>query len=457
MERCFELRKEQLMEECEVSAAAFRGTLGRLERFVKPFAECLWRQEQKEHARTYLSGLLSDLQRKNTESIAYRHDQERQALQHFLGESRWDHRPLLAELVQQVGRRLGRRDGVIVLDPSAFPKSGTESVGVSRQWCGRLGKVENCQVGIFMGYASEVEHALVDVRLYLPKSWAKDKDRRNKCHVPKEVRYRSRGQLALEMLRQNGPLLPHAWVTGDEEFGRPSWFRRVLREENEQYLLAVPCDTTVRDLQAEPPTCRGSGSPAKSPFVRVDRWCEALPQSAWTLIDVRDGEKGPLQVEIVKCRVQARDERGRVGPEETLVVVRRWDENGTWIYDYYLSNAPIETPLAAFARAATAHHRVEECIQRGKSEAGLADYEVRTYHGWYHHQTLSLIAVWFLIQETRRGKKGDARIDGPPSPRGDLLTPARSLRLQYAVPHRPRTNTSTATKPNRTPLPLETT
>lgn len=456
MERRYELRKEQLMEECEVSAVRFRGTLARLERFVEPFAERLWRQEQKNHAWTYIGGLLSDLRRKNTESIAYRYDQERQALQHFLGESRWDHRPLLAELAHQVGRRLGCPNGVIVLDPSAFPKSGSESVGVGRQWCGRLGKVDNCQVGVYMGYASEAEHALVDVRLFLPKTWAKDKTRRKKCHVPKEVRYRSRGQLALEMLQENGLLLPHAWVTGDEEFGRPSWFRRALREENEQYLLAIPCDTTVRDLEAEPPSYRGSGSPAKTPFVRVDRWCEALPESAWTLIDVRDGEKGPLQMEIVKCRVVARDERGRIGPEETLVVIRRQDENGRMILDYYLSNAPIETPLAEFARAATAHHRVEECIQRAKGEAGLADYEVRTYHGWYHHQALSLIAVWFLIEEARRGKKSDACINGSPSPQGNFLPAACSFRLRCAVPHRPRMPTPTPTEPSRAPVSLET-
>jgi SRSO17 transposase len=457
MERRFELRKEQLMEECKVSADAFQGTLARLERFVEPFAACLWRQEQKEHARTYVRGLLSDLDRKNTESIAYRHDQDRQGLQHFVGESRWDHRPLLAELVHEVGERLGRPDGVLVLDPSAIAKSGKNSVGVARQWCGRLGKVDNCQVGIYLGYASEVEHTLVDLRLYLPKEWIKDDRRRKKCHVPKEVRYRSRGQYALEMIRADGPLLPHAWVTGDEEFGRPSWFRRALREENEQYLLAIPCDTTIRDLQIAPPPYRGSGSPPKAPFVRADRWCEALPESAWTSIEVRDGERGPLQVGIMARRVQARDEHGRVGEEETLVVIRRQEENDKTVVDYHLSSAPIETPLAEFARAATAHHRVEECFQRAKSEAGLADYEVRTYHGWYHHQTMSLIALWFLVEETRREKKGDACIDGSPSPLRHLLTAARGLRLPDDVPHRRALRTPTATKPNRTALSLETT
>ena len=146
-----------------------------------------------------------------------------------------------------------------------------------------------------------------------------------------------------------------------------------------------------------------------------------------------------------------------MGPEETLVVTRRRDENGKIIEDYYLSNASIETPLREFGRAATAHHRVEECIQRGKSEAGLADYEVRTYHGWYHHQALSLIAVWFLTEETRRGKKGDPCINSAPGPRGDFVTVARGLRLQYAISHRPRETTSTPTKPSRAPLSLETT
>jgi hypothetical protein len=155
-------------------------------------------------------------------------------------------------------------------------------------------------------------------------------------------------------------------------------------------------------------------------------------------------------------RVQARDEHGRVGEEETLVVIRRQEESDKTVVDYYLSSAPIETPLAEFARAATAHHRVEECFQRAKSEAGLADYEVRTYHGWYHHQTMSLMALWFLVEGTGRKKKGDACIDGSSSPLRDLLTAARGLRLPYDVPNRRALRTPTATEPNRTALSLET-
>jgi SRSO17 transposase len=294
MERRFELRKEELLADCQVSAAAISGMMGRLERFAEPFCACLRRPEQRQHAQTYVQGLLSDVDRKNAEAIAYRHDEDRQGLQTFLGTAPWDHQPLLFELTRQVGDALGETDGVLVFDPSAFPKKGRHSVGVARQWCGRLGKVENCQVGVFMGYVSRLEHALVDVRLYLPKEWAKDRKRRRECGVPKEVRYQTRHELALQMLDQKGSLLPHRWVTGDDEMGRPAWFRRALDERRQQYLLAVPSNTTIRDLEGPEPPYAGRGRRPKRRFQQVRKWCESLPASAWMRIEVRDGEKGPL-------------------------------------------------------------------------------------------------------------------------------------------------------------------
>jgi SRSO17 transposase len=408
----YRLRKQELLDECEVSPEVFDGGLERLAEFARPFVACLVRREQRDHARTYLAGLASDLERKNTESIAYRHDQERHGLQHFVGSSTWDHRPLVRELASQVGRELGTPDGVIVFDPSGFPKKGDASAGVQRQWIGRLGKVDNGQVGVFMAYASPREHALVDVRLYLPKSWAGDRARRKRCGIPKAVRYRTRHELALEMLAEAGPLLPHGWVTGDDEMGRSSRFRAELRRLGEQYLLAVPSNTTVRDVGAEAPVRGGRGRPPKRAFEQARAWVGSLAPGAWRRIEVGDGERGPKVVELVTAPVVARTDRGRVGPEELLVVIRSRDEAGVTEHAYYLSNAPPEALPGVLARVARAGHRVEECLQRGKGEAGLAGYQVRTWSGWHHHQALSLIASWFLVQEARRGKKADAGVDG---------------------------------------------
>ena len=412
MERCFAARRDQLLANAEVDPSILRGVLPRLERFLEPFVEGLQRSEQALHARTYVAGLLSDLKYKNVESIAYLHDQEREPLQQFIGQSPWDPSPWLSELARQVGQQLGSPDGVLVFDPSAFPKKGKASVGVQRQWCGRLGKLDNCQVGIYLAYVGHHEHALVDVRLYLPKEWVTDKPRRTRAGIPRGVRFRTRHELILEMLDERGPLLPHAWISGDDEVGRCSWFRQELRSRNECYLLAVPSNTSVRDLTAPEPPYAGHGRRPALPFTRVDRWCAALPETAWQTIEVRAGEKGPVVVQVVRTLVQARTEGRASAVAELLVVFRERQGDGTWKHDYLLSAAPLSTPLAEFARVFKAQHRVEECLQRAKGEAGLADYEVRTWRGWYHHQALALTATWFLTVEAGRGKKMDAGVDG---------------------------------------------
>ena len=199
----FEVRKAAVLSECEVSPAIFEQVIPRLERFMEPFVASLGRREQGEHAVTFVQGLLSDLSHKNAESIAYRFGQERMPLQNFLGASEWDDGPLRDELARQIGRELGEPDGVFVIDPSAFPKSGRESVGVARQWCGRLGKTDNCQVAVFLGYVSRHEHALVDMRLYLPEEWTQDAARMKKAGVPKGTKFRTRHELTLELLAQH--------------------------------------------------------------------------------------------------------------------------------------------------------------------------------------------------------------------------------------------------------------
>ncbi len=455
MERRFEVRLEELLEDAVLDPRVTTGMLNRLERFVKPFADSLMSPEQRRHAWEYMAGLFSDVKRKNAETIAYLHDQDRQAMQKFIGQAAWDHRPLIAELVRQVGAELGEPDGVLIFDPSGFPKQGKASVGVARQWCGRLGKVENCQVGVYLAYASRKEHALVDVRLYLNEEWAKNKGRRKKSGVPKEIRFQTRHALSLQMLAEHGAVLPHSWIAGDDEMGRSSAFRRDLRALNERYLLAVPSNTLIRDLDAQPPAYAGHGRRPKVPFTRVDRWCAALPEDAWTTIDVRDGARGPLVVEAVKIPVLARTDRGRVGPEEILVILRELQGDGTMKHDYYLSNASAETPLVELARVAKAEYRIEECLQRAKGNAGLAQYQVRNWLGWHHHQTLSLLGAWFLTQEERRGKKIHTGVDGTDGSHNHRLPLVSRPRLRLPAPRPTEHRSPLEAKRDGLRLPLE--
>jgi SRSO17 transposase len=421
MERRFKVRYEELMAEAEVKPEAVEGVRERLKEFVRPFAASLEHAVQRDHLEEYVTGLVSNVKRKNIESIAYLHEQDRQPLQKFIGQKLWKWQPMIGALARQIGAALGEAGGVLVIDPSGVLKQGKGSVGVARQWCGRAGKVDNCQVGVYLGYVTRKEHALVDTRLYLPQEWTQDRKRCKRAGIPKEIGFRTRHELALEMLREHRSVLPHAWVTGDDEMGRSSGFREELRKMHESYLLAVPSNTLIRDLDATAPLSKGSGRPPKVPFQRADSRMKMATQ--WTRIEVRPGERGPLIVDAVKVRVQTKLGR-RNGPEETLVIFRERQGRKTVKHDYCLSAAPFDTPLREFARVLNAEHRIEECLRRAKSEAGLAQYQVRTWEGWHHHQTLALLATWFLTKEKRRGEKGGAVFVGPGVANHDWATAA---------------------------------
>src|SRR2546422_10817635 len=316
-------RREEMLSDCIVSPDVFTQMVDRLGEFVVPYQQALGTEADQHPMHLYLQGLLSHLPRKNAEDIAAWVDVERQVIQDFIGTAPWEHRPLLQVLVGQVAERLGEPDGIIAFDPSSFPKRGTHSVGVKRQWCGHRGKVDTCQVGVFMGYVSHHDHVLLDFRLSLPEEWARDAQRRQACHVPEEVQYHTRQAQCLEMLDLWGAQVPHGWVTGDDELGRHTRFRHELRERGERYVLGVPCNTTMRDLEAPWPAYQGRGRRPKAPWQSVTHWRQGLHAQAWTRLTVRDGEKGPVAIEMVKRRVQTRIERKRTGPEEWLVVTRR--------------------------------------------------------------------------------------------------------------------------------------
>jgi SRSO17 transposase len=421
------LRREELLSDCLVSPDVFHQMVDRLGAFVVPYQQALEIEASQHPMHLYLQGLLSHLPRKNAEDIAALVDVERQVMQDFIGTVPWDHRPLVNVLVGEVAERLGERGGIIAFDPSSFPKRGTHSVGVKRQWCSHRGKVDNCQVGVFMGYVSEQDHALLDFRLSLPEEWAHDEQRRQACHVPLEVRYHTRHDQCLEMLEAWGEQVPHGWVTGDDEFGRHTRFRHELRERGERYVLGVPCTTTMRDLEAPLPAYAGRGRRPKAPWQSVTYWRQGLDAEAWTHVTVRDGEKGPVAIEMVRHRVQTRIEHKRTGPEEWVVVTRQpladdrplgprasrdaTDQDARYRYHYYLSptcvskRAPEEPSLSELARVIKAGACLDACFKRDKSEVGMDEYQVRTWEGWHHHMALSLMAGCFLIGETHRGQQ----------------------------------------------------
>ncbi len=238
-------RQKALLSDCVVSPDVFHHMVDRLGAFVVPYQHALETEAGQRHMPLYLQGLLSHLPRKNAEDIATLVDVERLVLQAFIGTAPWDHRPLVRVLVGHVADQVGEPDGIIAFDPSSFPKRGTHAVGVKRQWCSHRGKVDNCQVGVFMGYVSRHDHALLDFRLSLPADWAYDEQRRAECHVPPEGRYPTRQEQCLEMLDAGRDQVPHGGVTGDDELGRHSRFRGELRERGERYVLGVPCTTTM--------------------------------------------------------------------------------------------------------------------------------------------------------------------------------------------------------------------
>jgi SRSO17 transposase len=396
---------QALLADAEVSAAGVRGCGQRLEHFLHRYLPWFYREEQRALALVVLQGKLSNLERKTSEPIAARAGRQRKPVQHFVGAGAWDDEAVMAELRRHVAEELADPEGVLVLDPSGFPKKGTASCGVARQWCGRLGKVDNCQMGVFLAYVTERGYAPLDRQLYLPKDWAAHKKRRQQCHVPAGVIFQETWRIGLALIERCGTDLPFGWVTGDDEFGRASALRAELRQRQWRYVLDVPANTLIRDLEEAP-----APGKRRPPWRRVDAWAKAQPSSRWHKCTRGDGTKGPKVVRALQAWVQTKGEDGRVGSQERLVVIRTVEGAAqTW---YTLSNALAEVPLARVAAVHGRRHGVEEMFQAGKGEVGLAHYEVRSWVGWHHHMTLSLLALWFLIVEKNRLRKKNPGVDG---------------------------------------------
>jgi SRSO17 transposase len=416
-----------LLADAEVAAAQVQGCRRRLGSFLERYVPLFYRKEQGHNARIVVEGLLSGLERKTAEPIAREHGVPRKPIQFFVGSGKWEDEAVVGELRRHVIETLGDPQGVLVFDPSAFPKKGTHSCGVERAWCGRLGKVENCQIGLFLAYATDRGQGPLDRRLYLPKAWAGDRVRREECHVPKEVKFQERWRMALAMLDRYAASVPHAAVAADDEFGRVEAFRAGLRQRRQAYVLDVPCNTSVRDLQARRPPRRAGNRTRRRqvPFQRVDHWAASQRADRWQDFTVQDGTKGPIRVQAVRTRVQTLRKR-RLGPEEWLIAIRHWESDGSEPdLSYHLAWALQEASLEQWVRRHARRHQIEQMLEHGKGEAGLDHYEVRSYVGWHHHMTLSLLALWFLSLEQQAMGKKDAGGDGAAGA-GDLLAAVTS-------------------------------
>jgi SRSO17 transposase len=390
-----------LLDDASIEPDTIRFCRSHLTSFLDRYLPLFYRKEQGDNAEVVLKGLLSDLERKTCEPIARREGVQRKPIQFFVGTGKWDDEAVMAEYRLHVAQEFGDPYGVLIIDPSAFPKKGIHSCGVKRQWCGRLGKIENCQVGVFLSYATNRGCAFLDRRLFLPEDWAEDPSRRKKTHVPPDVVFRTKWQIALDMLDAHASEIPHAWIIADEDFGRTAEFRSQLRARCERYILDVPCDTSIRDLEVRRPPRRrrGVGRMKETPFRRVDEWLKRQPPSRWERFRVSDGEKGPLEVQAMAVRVRTLHEE-KIGDEERLLVIRTMEDVPR--IRFALSNAEREVPLAELVRVACQRHRIEELFEVAKGEAGLDEYEVRSWVGWHHHITLSMLALWFLTLERRR-------------------------------------------------------
>jgi SRSO17 transposase len=365
-----------------------------LSRFIDRYKPLVTRSEQETHLEIYLEGLVGGLERKSIEPIATAHGLYRRPLQHFVGAGQWSDALIRAEMRQHVVEEIGNPEGVLVIDGSGFAKSGPESVGVARQWCGRLGKIDNCQIGIFLAYSAPGGIALLDGELYLPDHWVTDFERRAKCHVPLDVEFKTNWQLADALLERVAPDVPHAWITGDDEFGRPREFRDRLADRGERYLLEVPSNTLVR----RPSDWPGRAKKWRSVAHRKRR----RPLDKWKRIKVRDGEKGPIEVFAFCTRVETQRD-GALPRQEVLLVMQTINGGKTW---YFLAPAGTTLNSARLVRVAAHRHHIEQAFEMAKGEVGFDHYEVRSFVGWHHHITLSMLALWFLAIERRRlGKK----------------------------------------------------
>ena len=343
---------------------------------------CFARSETRERVKAYLQGLLSPVERKNGWQLAEEAGETTPyGMQYLLNRAVWDSNKVRDQLQAYVREMIADPDGILVIDETGFLKKGKKSVGVQRQYSGTAGRIENCQLGVFLTYASKAGHTLVDRELYLPKSWTQDRERCRAADVPEEVVFATKPELAARMLwRALDAGLGAKWVTGDTVYGSHRPLRQGLQSRNQAYALAVSCQEQV-EVEGE--------------RKRVDRIADGFEPDQWQRISVGDGSKGPREFDWARIELTKPEQEGW----QKWLVVRRSLVEGEKPAEraYIVVFAPTGTTLSQMATAIGTRWSVEQCFEEGKGEVGLDQYEVRSWQGWYRHITLSMFAHAFLM------------------------------------------------------------
>ena len=338
------------------------------------FSRCdLFRQ-----AESYLRGLLSQVDRKNSWQLAEVTGADTpHGFQRLLGRARWDADGVRDDLFQYVAKHLGDSQGVLIVDETGFLKKGDKSAGVARQYSGTAGRVENSQIGVFLGYRSRRGHALVDRELYLPKCWTEDRQRCDEAGIPDELGFATKPVLARRMLqRALDSGLQARWVTADEIYGRDTQLRRFLEKQGIGFVVAITCQQKL--------FLNGS-------YGRVDEHVQDFPEKTWKRLSCGAGSKGERFYDWACVPFGIPTDKGlRKG-----LLVRRCIKNPEELA-YYFTHAPRGTPLKKLVRVAGTRWAIEECFEQAKQETGLDEYEVRSWTGWHRHITLSMFAQAFL-------------------------------------------------------------
>lgn len=379
----------------------------KLKEFHEDFKDCFKRSEPRKSFFRYMVGQLSDIERKSIEPIAVKVEGGSiRDIQKCLGDAKWDEERMLSTYWKKVKADIGDEEGVLIFDESGFRKKGNESAGVGRQYCGNLGKVENCQVGVFTAYTSRHGYSLLDKRLFLPEQWFSDEyaEKRRKCSIPEELEFRTKPQLAVEMFQEQEKraILPFKYILSDTLYGNSPDFIKAVDASGKIYFVSIPCDTLIW-LQ-EPVVgekeykYKGEQRTRKiikkgKDLVRVDQFAKNTHAHFWYRRKVSEGTKGPITYEFTRRKAIISKE-GLPDKKVWLIVRRTLDKNPT--YSYYISNASDTVRLKTFVWLSGMRWAIEQCFGEAKAELGMAHYELRKYTGWNHHMLTSILAHYFL-------------------------------------------------------------